>query len=462
MALTDEARHGTGPATIHRYDGADRGQRLGMRLQAYRVLTSLLRPIAGLVLDHRSRRGKEDPARRNERYGIAGKTRPAGTLLWIHAASVGEMNAVLPLISGLRGAGQGVTVLLTTGTKTSAELAASRMPSGVLHQFVPLDAASYVRRFLAHWRPDVAVFVESEIWPNLLIETKRSGATMVLVNARLSDASFARWQRQRESARALFQLFDVVLAQNDVHAARYRALGSPHVDACGNLKVDAPPLPVDAARLAELREALADRPLWLAASTHPGEDEIVIAAHQTIRDRHAHACTIIAPRHPERGRAIRIAAAAAGLKVCLRSAGERPDSSTDIYIADTIGELGTLFALCPVTFVGGSMIAKGGQNPIEPLRHGSAVISGTHVSNFADIFEVLRKRGVVTFVNNEAELAAAVQSLLADASALAGRAVQAGEAIATLSGALAFTTDRLASLLSEADQLRSGGDRATS
>jgi len=414
-----------------------------LRLKIYRASMSLLRPIAPVVLKLRERYGKEDPRRRPERLGQPSAGRPEGVLVWVHAASVGETNAVLPVIEALGHARPDLNILLTTGTVTSAGLAERRLPARSLHQYVPLDAPQYAASFLDHWRPDLAVFTESEIWPSLILETAARDVPLALINARLSHRSRRRWQRNKSMAQPLFNRFDVVLAQNERLATGFSALGARNVEPVGNLKIDAPPPPVDESELERLTEALADRPGFVAASTHEGEEEIIAEAHRELARVFDRFCTIIAPRHPERGTAIAERLKDLGLSVAQRSLGALPTERTDIYVADTIGELGTLYALTPIAFIGGSLVARGGQNPIEAVRHGVAVLTGPHWQNFRDAYRTLLRHQGAVEVDCAKSLAAAVTRLLQSQSEMGHMRAGATQALATLSGALEKTVTTL-------------------
>ncbi|MDE2018146.1 MAG: 3-deoxy-D-manno-octulosonic acid transferase, partial [Hyphomicrobiales bacterium] len=341
-----------------------------VELALYRAGAALAAPLAGAWLDLRARRGKEVPERLGERRGIAAAPRPAGALTWIHAASVGESLAALPLVERLSIRGR---ALVTTGTATSAAMMADRLPRGALHQFAPLDAPQFARRFLDHWRPDALLLVESELWPNLLAATAARGAPVAIVNARMSDRAFARWSRRPQVARAVLADVSAVLARGEIDAERFMALGAPRVAAVGNLKWDAPPLPVDGVALARLAGLTAGRTIWLAASTHAGEEEIAGAVHASIAARLPRALTLVVPRHPQRGPEIARALAERGLSVALRSRREAPGADVDVYVADTMGELGLFYRLAPVVFVGGTLVPRGGQNPLEAARLGAAV-----------------------------------------------------------------------------------------
>ena len=418
-----------------------------LEIRAYRALTSYAAPLAPLMLAWRTRIGKEEPARRLERYGEASLPRPAGFVIWLHAASVGETNAVLPVIETIAAEHPEIKLLLTTGTVTSAKLARARLPKGAVHQYVPLDNQTYVRRFLDHWRPDLAVFVESEIWPNLVLETKALGVPLVLVNGRISSRSFRRWRGRPSLSRPLFSAFNLVLAQNERMAQRFTALGTPRAVPVGNLKADAPPPPVDLVGHKKLAAALSGRTVWLAASTHPGEDDIAAVAHLAIKKARPDLLTVIVPRHPERGPNITRLLAAANLTVALRSQGKLPEPGTDIYIADTIGELGLFYNLVPVALIGGSLVPHGGQNPVEAIKLGAAVMTGPHCRNFADAYDELLSAGGAVQVSDAQSLATAALLLLENAQARARMMSRAEGAIARMGGALPRTISELEQFL---------------
>jgi 3-deoxy-D-manno-octulosonic-acid transferase len=367
----------------------------------------------------RLRRGKEIAGRLPERRGQERQPRPPGRLLWLHAASVGETVSILPVLTALAARAPALTLLVTTGTVTSAELLTSRMghQAGVLHRFVPLDVPAWTRRFLDHWRPDAAAFVESELWPNLLDACRRRGIPLRLVNARLSARSFSRWARLPGFARHVLGGFTLVQAQTEADAARLRSLGAASVTAPGNLKFAAPELPADAAQLAELQAQLAGRPIWLAASTHPGEEALVFAVHRDLAASHPGLLTIVAPRHPERG--ARLAAEAGDLAVARRGAGDGPPAE-GIWLADTLGELGLWYRLARIVFVGRSLLPPGGgQNPLEPARLGCAIAVGPYTGNFLAPMQSLADTGALQRVADAPALARWVDAMLRDPAACA-------------------------------------------
>jgi 3-deoxy-D-manno-octulosonic-acid transferase len=378
--------------------------------------TTVAAPGLRLALRFRQRRGKEMPGRLAERRGIDRTPRPPGRLIWLHAASVGETTSILPVLPALIEAAPSATILLTTGTVTSAELLAQRLDpalaSRVLHRFAPLDVPAWATRFLDHWRPDAAGFVESELWPNMLAACRARAIPVMLINGRLSERSLAQWRRVPALARHVLGGLARVQSRSETDAERLRELGCRCVTSPGDLKLAAPSLPVDQAELQLLRTLLADRPVWLAASTHPGEEALIFAVHRMLAADHPGLLTIIAPRHPERGPAI--AAESEGIDVARRSLGEAPPAE-GAWIVDTLGELGLWYRLCRIAFVGRSLIAPGGgQNPLEPARLGCAIAVGPHTGNFSDHVAMLRASGGLTVVRHAAELAGWVDALLRD------------------------------------------------
>ncbi len=384
-------------------------------LGLYRFLTTLGAPVIHVYLGRRIKAGKEDPHRFNERLGRPALARPDGPLIWLHGASVGEAMSLLTLIARVKTAVPAANILVTTGTVTSARMLADRLPKGAVHQYVPVDRMAYVRRFLDHWRPDLTLWAESEFWPNLISETAVRGNPLVLVNGRISPRSFKGWSRAPKFIAGLLGGFALCLGQTEGDAERLRALGAPGARSVGNLKFAADPLPADAERLADMRAATAGRPLWLAASTWAGEEDIAWRVHQDHAAAHPGLLTLIVPRHPNRGPEIAAQLAAQGAKVKRRGAGDMPDARTEVYIADTMGELGLFFTLAPVVFMGKSLSAEGGQNLLEPARLGCAVLHGPRMTNFADMGARMAAAGASLPVADGAGLSAAVGRLLGDA-----------------------------------------------
>jgi 3-deoxy-D-manno-octulosonic-acid transferase len=416
-----------------------------LALRAYGLGLTLLEPAVAGLLAWRRGRGREDAVRLPERRGRAGRARPAGPLVWMHGASVGETLALLPLAERLTG--RGLAVLVTSGTVTSADLMTRRLPPGALHQFVPADVPRYLARFLRHWRPDLALLAESELWPNTIRALERAGVPLVLVNGRLSERSARRWARAPELAAALLSRVGLCLAQSEADAARLAAAGAARVVTTGNLKLDAPAPSADPVALATLSGLVSGRPVVLAASTHPGEETLILHAHAALAARFPGLLTMIVPRHPARGPAVAQAARAQGLAVARRGEGDLPRAGLDVYVGDTVGELGLFYRLSPLAFVGGSLVPHGGQNPIEPARLGCAILHGPHVRNFAEAYAVLDRAGGARPVSDGAALTAALGMLLAEPGAARDMARAADGALGVLTGGLARTLDALAPFL---------------
>jgi 3-deoxy-D-manno-octulosonic-acid transferase len=390
---------------------------------AWAAATTVAAPGLRLLLRAREARGKELRGRLAERRGIETTPRPPGRLVWLHAASVGETTSILPVLPML---GQGgLTILLTTGTVTSARLLAQRLDpvvaDRVLHRFVPLDVPAWVARFLDHWRPDAAGFVESELWPNLLAACRVREIPAMLINARLSARSLARWRRVPGLARQVLGGFVSVHPRSETDAERLRSLGCRRLAEPGDLKLAAPPLPVDKTELQRLGALLAGRPVWLAASTHAGEEAQVLAAHRILAADHPGLLTIIAPRHPQRG----VTIPAAGY----RSRGDDPPAE-GVWVADTLGELGLWYRLAGIAFIGRSLVAPGGgQNPLEAARLGCATAVGPHTGNFADHVAMLRAAGGLTVVRDVAEMTRWLHGMLRDPSRRAAAGNSAAAAV---------------------------------
>ncbi len=410
---------------------------------------TLAAPGLRVLLWVRLARGKEIPGRLNERRAIETTPRPAGRVLWLHAASVGETASILPVLARLLQDANDLTVLFTTGTTTAAALLAQRLAAEreprVLHRFVPLDVPAWAARFLDHWQPDAAAFVESELWPNLLSACSIRGIPLMLCNGRMSARSFARWQRTPQFAREILSKFRRIQPRSEEDAERLRRLDITNLDPPADLKFAAAPLPVDGVELARLAETLKGRPLWFAASTHPGEEAAAFAAHRALAKHHPGLLTIIAPRHPERGATI--AAEAAPLTARRRSQGEAPPQE-GIWIADTLGELGLLYRLAGIVFVGRSLVPPGGgQNPLEPARLGCAIAVGPHTANFAEHVALLRGADALAVVTDATALAGFVAAKLADPDAARAMACRAEAAVRHHSDVVARTADALRALL---------------
>ncbi|AIL13539.1 hypothetical protein IM40_08675 [Candidatus Paracaedimonas acanthamoebae] len=383
-----------------------------MLLSVYRFLTSyLVEALLKLHVRRRLKKGKEDSVRYLERYGIATIKRPPGPLIWFHAASVGESLSILSLIELLNKLYPTLYFLITTSTVSSAKLIAQRLPKKAFHQFSPLDAKRWVQRFLTHWKPSLALWIESELWPNLILETTAQKINLILLNARLSDRSYQRWLWLKSFIKPLLKCFALCISPSPEQASRLKFLGASNVTTIGNLKFSAKPLSYRKNDLKVLQTKIKDRPVWLAASTHPSEEIFIAEAHSFIRQSYPELLTIILPRHPERGNEI-IETLNKKFKVARRSIGELPSNDTDIYLCDTLGETGLFYRLITIVFVGGSLVPIGGHNLIEPALLNSVILHGPHTHKSRELVTLFQTHQASIEIQNALQLAAKVTELL--------------------------------------------------
>lgn len=412
-------------------------------IRIYSAAADLLAPLAYRKVASKLTRLGAAANRLCERRGEATTARPEGSLLWCHAASVGESLSVLPLVKQIGQMQTDLNFLITSGTQTSAEILANRLPERTTHQFAPLDSRQYLERFMSHWQPHAAIFVESELWPNMLRQTRALGIPMALVNARISDRSVRKWKRFSHSAQFLLDHFELIHCQDDRTQTHLAELGASHAKRGVNLKSLAAPLSFDERELQILQQTTAGRPVWLAASTHPGEEEIILNAHQTILDTYPDALLILVPRHPERGDAIKDLITEADLSAGQRSKGDLPDPHSEVYLADTLGEMGLWYTLCPLTVLCGSFSDVGGHNPYEPAQAGSFILHGPRYANFKHAYEELDAAGTSQQVANLSELTGALVHWIGTPETLKEKQTAAGrfathkeEALETLAESL--------------------------
>jgi 3-deoxy-D-manno-octulosonic-acid transferase len=423
---------------------------LPFALSVYRAATRALAPFAKGWLASRARSGKEDPERLGERFGQTSAARPNGPLVWLHGASVGESLMLLAVLEAIRRERPDLRFLVTTGTVTSAELMAQRLPDSAVHQYAPLDTPAAVRTFVAHWRPDLGVLAESELWPNLILEAKASGAKLALINARLNAASLARWRTwSPASARHLLSQFDWIGAADAETAEGLSALAGHPIALTGNLKRASDPPTADPDALAALKAAIGARRVWLAASTHPGEEPIALEAHRLLREAEPDALLIVAPRHPDRGASVAQLAREESFSVRRRSAGEPPDAEVAVYVADTLGEMGLWLRLADAALIGGSLVpGVGGHNPLEPAALSTPILTGPHTASFAAIYNELEAAGGAARVRTAAEIFEEIRLLEGDrrlrriAAALAAASGGAAVLGKVMAGLLPLAPDR--------------------
>ena len=383
-----------------------------MQVTSYQKVTSLLKPLIMLYVSVRKRKGKEDVQRFNERLGVAAMPRPKGRLVWLHGASVGETVSMLPLITKMREEYPRLNVLVTSGTVTSAKIMAGRLPKGVIHQYVPLDIKEYTDKFVSYWKPDLALWFESDFWPNLIVSASEAKVPLILVNGRISDRSFEKWQKARSFIAELQGKFALSLGQTKEDARRLKKLGARNALSVGNIKYAADDLPCDAEKIADLQKQIAKRENFVAASTHNDEESRLADIFLSLKPKHPSLLLIIVPRHPKRGAEIAQSLRAKGLMVALRSKGEKITKNTDIYIADTIGEMGIFYRLSDIVFMGGSLVPHGGQNFLEPARLKSAIVVGGFMHNFTEMTRNAVRAKAIIQVKDDKALAISLEKLL--------------------------------------------------
>ncbi|WP_299296624.1 3-deoxy-D-manno-octulosonic acid transferase [uncultured Tateyamaria sp.] len=378
----------------------------------YQALVALALPFAARRAVNKLRRAGVSVDRAHERLGHATAQRGFGPLIWFHAASVGEAKSVLPLIAQTMTEHPDVQVLLTSGTATSAQVVSGRLPRGAVHQFGPLDGNGPLNRFLRHWRPDLCVLVESELWPNLLDQCARRDIPLALLNARLSENSAQGWKRFPATAAYVMRGITLALCQDRRSLDHLRDLGVRGAAMGVNLKsLTGPPL-LDPSAVAAAHAALGDRPVWVAASTHPGEEEIVLAAHKRLCADRPDLCLILVPRHPERANQIVALIEQTGLNTARRSTGANLGQGIQVYLADTMGETDLWYTLSPIVFLGGSFAPVGGHTPYEPAAADTAILHGPLYDNFSDVYATFLAQDASVQVKDAETLCEAVRTLL--------------------------------------------------
>ncbi|WP_332059719.1 lipid IV(A) 3-deoxy-D-manno-octulosonic acid transferase [Bartonella sp. CB74] len=405
-------------------------------LLIYRMIGFCLRPVIPFYLVLRAIRGKEEWGRQKERLGKSHQARPQGSLIWLHAASVGETLALVPLINYVLSLK--INILLTTGTVASSSLVKKHFGNRVIHQYAPLDLNLAVRRFISHWKPDLALICESEIWPLRIKELAEMRIPQILVNAHMSERSFKAWQKRRVLSRYIFRHIDMAIGQNERDVTYYHTLGVKSVALSGNLKADVL-LIENQELLAHYRNAIGGRPVWAAVSTHEGEEQIAFEVHKILKNYLPDLLTIIVPRHPERSEDLIKKCTSESLRFVRRSKNTIPDANTDILWGDTIGEMGLFLRLSKVTFLGKSLCGDGGHNPLELAFLGSAILTGPHVSNFQEMFEQFLTRDAAYMVQDTKQLAIQVYKLLTNEALRQEMVDKAYEVAADMAGALERT-----------------------
>ena len=390
-----------------------------MFIGIYNVLIRILYPVViRSYIKKRIEIGKEDKKRFNERIGRPTKERPEGKLIWFHGASVGESVSMLPLINKLLEANPDAHIMVTTGTTTSADIMAKRLPNRAFHQYIPIDNPSFTKRFIKYWQPNLVLWFESDFWPAMLSSIKRRNIPLILVNGRISNKSFKRWQQFDFISKELLSCFTFCLGQSEEDAYRLRVLGAKDSTCLGNLKFAGLPIPVDEEKKQEIISQIGDKQVFCISSTHANEEQMLGKHFNRLLEKHPNTFIIIAPRHPNRGNDIKQQIQDLGFTVSLRSNEEKITAKTQVYIADTIGELGIWYGISPIVFIGGSLIPHGGQNFMEPSRLKDAVIVGPYMHNFTEAMQRAQKANGIIQVNDSEEVMNTVIQLFDNADLL--------------------------------------------
>ncbi|AIL65810.1 3-deoxy-D-manno-octulosonic-acid transferase [Rickettsiales bacterium Ac37b] len=377
----------------------------------YRIITFILRPVEYLYFLYRRLINKEDKKRFNERLGKASVKRPIGKLLWIHAASVGESLSVISLLNLIKEKFPDIKILITTGTVTSAAIIKQKLSTYIMHQYIPIDNIIYVRKFLNYWKPDLSIWLESELWPNLIFEAATS-CNLILLNARMSETSYLRWLKLPKFIESLLGQFSIIIPQSKGDIEKFQNLGAKKTIYLGNIKYSALPLSFSEPELDKLKYMIKDRKFWVAASTHRGEEEKIANVHLKLKALYPGMLTIIIPRHPSRAEFIKEMLSAKELNVVVRTNNDEIKDNTDIYLVDTLGELGLFYHLTEIAFIGGSLITNGGgHNPIEAAHHNCAIIMGPYQLNFSEICQAFKEKEAILLLESEQELTSTLQML---------------------------------------------------
>jgi 3-deoxy-D-manno-octulosonic-acid transferase len=388
---------------------------LSLLLSFYQTITRVLGPSIYRALQRRRiLKGKEIANRRQERCGKGSLKRPTGPLIWFHAASNGESLSTLAVMEALYKAHPHLRFLVTSATLTSAELLAKRLPDYACHQFIPYDVPQWIDHFLDHWQPDLFILIESEIWPNMIVQTSKRHIPLLFISAQISESSVRAWRWGKSFMRALLSRFTLVLAQSNEQAERLKKMGAEKIIVAGNIKFAGKALMHEPGELAALKDQIGERPIWLAASTHPGEEEFILQAHRLLQQSFPTLLTIIVPRHPDRAAELMALCQKQDFQVARRSQGTSISFTTEIYLADTSGEMGLFYNLSTVVFLGGSLVAIGGHNLIEPALLNCALLHGPFMHEQKEMTRLFSEVNATIQVESAADLAENVGKLLND------------------------------------------------
>ena len=377
----------------------------------YRVLVNLIFLFSPIIILIRLLKRKEHPTRFKEKFSIHTKKKLAGKLIWFHGASVGEILSIIPLIKKLEKENSVKQILVTSNTLSSSKILSDFKLKKTIHQFFPIDTNHHSNKFLNYWKPSISIFIDSEIWPNMLYNIKKRSSSLVLMNARITSKSFKKWKIFSLSARKIFQKFDICLSSNLRSKNYLKSLGAKNIKYIGNLKFSqTEDSKTDLNK--DIKKFFITKKIWCASSTHNSEEKICAETHKKLKTKYKNLLTIIIPRHVHRANEIKKEIQKLNLRVHIHNPKNKIDPQTDIYLVDSFGQTKSFFKICKTVFLGGSIIEHGGQNPLEAVRYGCNVVHGPNVWNFEEIYSLLKKNEVSNKIMNSSQLTAKIDKIL--------------------------------------------------
>jgi len=378
---------------------------------AYRILTNLILILSPIIIFIRLLKKKEHPKRFKEKFGFYTKKKFNGKLIWFHGASVGEILSIIPLIESLEKNKEINQILITTNTLSSSKILSNLKLTKTIHQFFPIDTNYHTQKFLKYWKPSVAVFIDSEIWPNMITNIKKTPISLILMNARITDKSFKRWKLFKSYAKKIFFNFDICLSSSHKSKKYLKSLGAKNIKHVGNLKFTQSEKNITFLDN-DLKKFFLSKRIWCASSTHNTEEFICANVHKKLKIKYKNLLTIIIPRHIHRTEEIVNEMKKLNLNIHLHNSKNKIDKDTDIYLVNSFGQTKSFFKVCKTVFLGGSMIKHGGQNPLEAARFGCKILHGPNVWNFDEIYDLLRKNKVSRKIINSNQLSLNVDKML--------------------------------------------------
>jgi 3-deoxy-D-manno-octulosonic-acid transferase len=377
----------------------------------YRLITNLIFLLSPIIILIRLLKKKEHPIRFKEKFGIYTEKKIVGKLIWFHGASVGEILSIIPLLEKLEKKSDIKQILVTSNTLSSSKILSNLKLKKTIHQFFPIDTNHHTKKFLSYWRPSAAIFIDSEIWPNMINNIKKESLSLILINARITKKSFKKWKMFKFSAKNIFQKFDICLSANLKSKNYLESLGARKIKYIGNLKFSQ--IENNKTSLNKnIINVFKKKKIWCASSTHYNEENICAETHKKLKSKYKNLLTIIIPRHIQRANKIKNEIQKLSLKVHMHNSQKQIHPQTDIYLVNSFGQTKSFFKICKTVFLGGSIIKHGGQNPLEAVRYGCNVIHGPNIWNFEEIYSLLKKHEVSNKIMNSSQLTTKIDKIL--------------------------------------------------